>query len=123
MGNIRKRVTRVASEFHVTEGGDMGMSEAAKKEYAESIKARYFKANREEKGFILQEFCAVTGYHRKSALRMLRTKINELARDTPKPKGIRGRKSKYREDKEFMAALQGIWSEAFLWGHPLSNFV
>ena len=87
------------------------MSEAAKKEYAESINARYFKENREEKGFILQEFCAVTGYHRKSALRMLRRRINELARNTPKPKGIRGRKSKYREDKEFMAALQAIWSE------------
>ena len=62
------------------------MSEAAKKEYAESIKTRYRRGNREEEGLILQEFCAVTGYHRKSALGMPRRRIRELARRTPSPR-------------------------------------
>jgi hypothetical protein len=88
----------------------MGMSEAAKKEYADSIRSRYFGASREEKGFILQEFCAVSGYHRKSALRMLRRRINRLAKDgresTPRK---RGRKSTYGSDPLFMEALRALW--------------
>lgn len=90
----------------------MGMSEAAKKEYADSIRSRYFKASREEKGFILQEFCAVSGYHRKSALRMLRRRINRLAKDGREPiPRKRGRKSTYGSDPLFMEALRALWQE------------
>jgi hypothetical protein len=42
-------------------------------EYARAIAARYRRAGRREKGRILDEFCAATGYHRKYALGLLRT--------------------------------------------------
>ncbi|MBI2170813.1 MAG: hypothetical protein HYU30_02165 [Chloroflexi bacterium] len=42
------------------------------KEYVEAIRGRYRKADRVEKGRMLKEFTEVTGYHRKSAIRLLR---------------------------------------------------
>lgn len=47
------------------------MSRQGKWEYLKAIHARYRHAARAEKGRILAEFCQVTGYHRKSALRLL----------------------------------------------------
>ena len=47
------------------------MSLRAKEEYLRAVHARYRQATREAKGQILDEFCATTGYHRKSALRLL----------------------------------------------------
>ena len=47
------------------------MSRQGKWEYLKAIHARYRQASRAEKGQILDEFCQVTGYHRKSALRLL----------------------------------------------------
>lgn len=47
------------------------MSRQGKWEYLKAIHARYRQAPRAEKGRILDEFCQVTGYHRKSALRLL----------------------------------------------------
>ena len=47
------------------------MSSDAKREYLCAIHARYQQASREEKGQILSEFCRVTGYHRKYAIRRL----------------------------------------------------
>ena len=47
------------------------MSTRAKWEYLRAIHGRYRQAPREAKGPILDEFCATTGYHRKSALRLL----------------------------------------------------
>lgn len=40
-------------------------------EYAERQRERYLKAGRKEKGKILDEVVAVTGYHRKAAVRLL----------------------------------------------------
>jgi len=37
-------------------------------EYAEALRKRYFRASREEKGRILDEFTQVTGLHRKAAI-------------------------------------------------------
>ena len=45
----------------------MGKSE--RKAYLVAIRARYQRANKPAKGLILDEFCAVCGYHRKYALR------------------------------------------------------
>ena len=42
------------------------------KEYIEAIRGRYRKADRREKGRMLEEVTRVTGYHRKSAIRLLR---------------------------------------------------
>ncbi len=47
------------------------MSRQGKWEYLKAIHPRYRQALRAEKGRILDEFCQVTGYHRKSALRLL----------------------------------------------------
>ena len=47
------------------------MSRHGKWEYLKAIHARYRQASRAEKQRILDEFCQVTGYHRKSALRLL----------------------------------------------------
>jgi hypothetical protein len=41
-------------------------------EYARAIAARYRRAGKREKGRILDEFCAATGYHRKYALGLLK---------------------------------------------------
>jgi hypothetical protein len=44
---------------------------ATRQELLEVVRQRYHPANRNEKGAILNEFVAVTGYHRKHALRLL----------------------------------------------------
>ncbi len=41
------------------------------KEYAREIRKRYLKASKKERNQILNEFVQVTGYHRKSAIRLL----------------------------------------------------
>ncbi len=46
---------------------------ATRDELLGALVVRYRGASREEKGRILAEFAAVTGYHRKHAARVLRT--------------------------------------------------
>ncbi len=50
----------------------MGVRQQSKHELAAAIQARYLKAGKEEKGRILDEFVAATGYHRRHAVRLLR---------------------------------------------------
>ena len=60
-------------------------------EYAAAVRPRYLRASKREKKRILDEFCQVTGYHRKSAVRLLR--------HPPKASGRRrGRARKYGAD-------------------------
>src|SRR5512134_1158977 len=47
------------------------VSAHSKREYVQAIYQRYRRAGRPDKGQILDEFCAVTGYHRKHAIRLL----------------------------------------------------
>ena len=47
------------------------MSYRAKREYLDTIRARYRNASRNEKKWILDEFCLVCGYARKHAIRLL----------------------------------------------------
>ena len=56
------------------------MSHQAKWEYLRAIHARYRQASRADKQRILDEFCQVSGYHRKSALRLLNGPPPERAR-------------------------------------------
>jgi hypothetical protein len=49
----------------------MGVRQASKHDLAEAQRPRYLKAGRVEKGGILDEFVAATGYHRKRAIRLL----------------------------------------------------
>ncbi len=48
------------------------VSKAARKEIVEALRTRYEKASKSEKGKILSEFAAVSGYHRKHAIRLLK---------------------------------------------------
>jgi hypothetical protein len=66
-GGIRCLITQV------TEGmKEMGVRQQSKHELAEAQRQRYLKAGRVEKGRILDEFVAATGYHRKRAIQLLR---------------------------------------------------
>ncbi len=40
-------------------------------EYAATVRRRYGKARKKEKGWILDEFCQTSGLHRKAAIRLL----------------------------------------------------
>ena len=62
------------------------MSPRSKKEYTEAIFKRYKKASKAIKSKILDEFCATTGYHRKSAIKLLRS-YKRFVKPQPKKRG------------------------------------
>ena len=80
------------------------MTRGGVEEYAEAVRGRYRKGSREEKGRILDEFSRVTGYHRKTAVRLL------SARHGRPPGGRRGRLRKY--GGEVAMALNLVWEAA-----------
>ena len=86
------------------------MSLRAKAEYLRAVHARYRQATRTAKGQILDEFCAATGYHRKSALRLLHGP--PPGRPSPRP---RRRTATY--GIPVIQALTTIWEAA---GYPWS---
>ncbi len=47
------------------------MTRGSIQEYTEAVRDRYFRACKRDKGRILDEFVNVTGYRRKSAIRLL----------------------------------------------------
>ena len=77
------------------------MSQGSKRELIKTIRPRYLKANKEGKAQILNEFIATTGYHRKSAIRVLNCE--------PKRKGLKkpGRQKIY--SGEVVQVLEQIW--------------
>lgn len=78
-------------------------------ECLESVSLRYKRATRREKSLILNEFCLTCGYHRKHAIRLLRT----FKRFTkPKPKK-RGKPSIYNKSS-ITEPLKCIWLAANL---------
>src|SRR5476649_1083072 len=78
------------------------MSLSSKKEYLGRIHGRYQRAGREHKGKILDEFCAVCGYHRKAALRLLNQPQAQTIGKRP------GRKPVY-DAKKLLGPLRTIW--------------
>jgi len=50
------------------------------KEYAGAVRRRYLNASKAQKCVILNEFCETTGYHGKSAIRLLRHSPQTLFR-------------------------------------------
>jgi hypothetical protein len=70
-------------------------------EYAQALRSRYYKASKEEKSKMLDEFTKVTGLHRKAAIRLL----NRVSRFTAGKR--RGRKRRY--GSEVVEALKAIW--------------
>ena len=79
------------------------MSPASRREYRDSIQQRYRKALKGEKGQILDEFCQVTGYHRKYAIRVLNKKDYKATK-----KKRAGRKSKYTNPL-ILVILYRLW--------------
>jgi len=77
------------------------MGKQERRVYLEAIRVRYRKANRAGKAKILDEFCAVCGYHRKYALRLLGRKKAFAPRRV-------GRKPKY-DSPGLLKALRRIW--------------
>jgi len=86
------------------------MSVRAKWEYLQAIHGRYRQAPREAKRQILDEFCASTGYHRKSALRLLHGPPPGRARP-------RRRRRAATYGAAVIQALTAIWAAA---GYPWS---
>jgi hypothetical protein len=77
------------------------MGEESRREYLAAIGLRYHEASKQEKTVILNEFCAVCGYHRKHALRLLNQREK-------KPGKRPGRKPRYNAP-ELITALKRLW--------------
>ena len=72
------------------------------KEYIERMQERYRAAGRGERGRLLDEIVAVTGYHRKSATRLMARSRSERVQ-----RNRRGRPRRYGPEVE--AALRQVW--------------
>ncbi len=77
------------------------MSQRSKKEVLERIRARYLKASKAEKGIILDELTATTGYNRKYAIRALR--------HPRQSKGLKKAGRKRRYSQEAVRILEQLW--------------
>jgi len=85
------------------------MSPRSKKEYIEIIFLRYKKASYKEKTSILNEFCATCGYHRKHAIRLLRSFKRFI-----KPKAKKRGRSPVYHQEVILKPLKQIWLTANL---------
>jgi len=86
------------------------VSAQSKREYVQAIYPRYRRAARPEKRQILDEFCKVTGYHRKHAIRVLTGPAPGAVRP-PRPRAVTYRAAT-------VEALRAIWEAA---GYPWSR--
>ena len=80
------------------------MGKHERRAYLDAIWTRYQRAGKAEKTSILNEFCAVCGYHRKYALRLLCSHRKRGKPAAQKP----GPVSRY-ETPELVQALRAIW--------------
>jgi hypothetical protein len=78
----------------------MGKNE--RQAYLKAIRSRYRRTNKKAKAAILDEFCAVCGYHRKYAIRLLNQ------RGKARRPGRPGRKPRYAAP-ELLTALKRLW--------------
>jgi hypothetical protein len=75
-----------------------------------AVQPRYEKASREEKSRILNEFCATTGYHRKYAIHLLNSALEEVSQ-------LRRRRRGHTYGAQVVGVLAKIWEAA---GYPWS---
>lgn len=80
------------------------MGKRERRAYLDAIRARYRRAKKAGKTAILDEFCAVCGYHRKYALRLLSRPFRRKAKAPSKPGAV----SRYNTP-ELVNALRTIW--------------
>jgi hypothetical protein len=78
------------------------MSTKGKSEYLGRIYERYQRAGREHKSRILDEFCAVCGYHRKAALRLLNRPRASRPKRRPGPRRV-------YDPAQVLGPLKTIW--------------
>ena len=77
------------------------MTRSGVREYVEAVRARSARATRREKGRLLTEFCATTGYHRTAAIRRL---------GAPRPAGAPAPAARPRRyGPAVAAALARVW--------------
>lgn len=94
----------------------MGVRQSSKHELAAVLQGRYLKASRGEKGRMLDEFVAATGYHRKRAVRLLRD-------GPPAPRGGRGGRPR-RYSSVVISALRTVADvSGWLCGKRLAPFL
>ncbi len=86
------------------------MTTMARLEYLRAIYDRYRRSSSEGKGKILDEFCRVTGYHRKSAIRLLHGPRPETLPRLRRPRGP-------SYGRAVIQALALLWEAA---GYPWS---
>ena len=80
------------------------MTTMAKKELIDEVKPRYLKADKKEKGRILDEFCSNAGYARKYATRILQAGYDY---HRVKNEGRKNRDRKY--DSKIMSKVIKLW--------------
>ena len=86
------------------------MGRVSRWEYVKQIHPRYREAGRVERGRMLDEFCKVTGYHRKYAVRVLN--------DPPPEKRLRKRRPRRPSyGPKVVMVLTAVWKAA---GYPWS---
>jgi hypothetical protein len=81
----------------------MDMGPQARKEYLDAIRVRYRRADRPKKSKILDEMCAVCGFHRKHAIRLLGRSPRRQRRRPGPP---------VRYDRAVVGVLKTIWLAA-----------
>ena len=77
------------------------MTQLARQEYAAALRGRYGIASKRQKGEIQDEFCRITGCHRKAAIRILHP--YQLAAH----KRPRGRPPRY--GRKVLPVLERLW--------------
>jgi hypothetical protein len=80
------------------------VSKAARKEIVAALRRRYEQGAKWEKSLILAEFTAVSGYHRKHAIRLLRSVVEVTVK--------RARESRRIYDEAVKTALVILWEAA-----------
>ena len=84
------------------------MTERSIRENAGALRGRYQAAGKQAKGRMLDEFCQLTGYHRKAAVRLMGTAL--AASGQERSSGRRGRPQQY--GPAVRAALVQVWEGA-----------
>jgi len=80
------------------------MDKEAKRQYMETIRKEYLKANKKRKGEILDEYCKRTGENRKYAIRKFKGKVKiKKPNEKRKPR-------KWKYDGRVIVALVELWN-------------
>jgi len=91
------------------------VTEQGRREYAAAVRARYGAADRRGKGQLLDEYCRITGVHRKAAIRRLRQAPSTPAAPSGRPR---------RYGRDLLPLLERIWSASdYLCGKLLAPMI